>query len=100
RGIETEAPGVSQAIGPNFRPSALQADERIILGDAVCASPRWVVDIDTEHGGQQIAQILAGFMWIRAGCAVAGGDVQHAVGSKGQAAAIMTVRLPGDDLLL
>ncbi len=58
-----------------------------------------MVDVDPQHAGPEIGQILAGDVGIRSRRAVARGDVEIAVVAEAHVAAVVPGRRPFDDHL-
>ena len=82
--VEREAPGVAEAEGPDLRPRASDADERVAGRDRVGdAAPR----IDAEQLAEQAAEVLRVLGRIVAAAAVPGARVQEPVGAELQLAA-------------
>ena len=89
--VEAHAPRIAKAIGPDFRPGLGRLDERIVGRDGVGLAVLLAVHVDAQDRRQQIADVLAGVERVgrvRAG-AVAGGDVEEAVGAEVQVAAVV-----------
>ena len=56
-----------------------------------------MVDIDSEHDGEEVIESLAGGEWVAVAGAIACGAVEHSVGSEGEVAAVVTVGFPFED---
>ena len=107
--IEAEAPQLAQAVGVDFGPGLVPgsflegydlADERIVLRDAVRLAGRRIIDIDAQQLGEDARQILADVVCVGDAGAVAGDDVEIAVGAELQAAAVVAAIGPFKDDLL
>ena len=101
--VEAHPPGVAEAKRPNLRPRPLHADERIILRDAILLSARLVaIHVDPQDRGEEIGNILPRFEGVgrvRVG-GVAGGDVEHAIGTEVDVAAVVPALEEGEHDLL
>ena len=98
--IETHPPRITHAVGPHFAAGSWHFHKGIIRRNAICAAFVSGIHINAQNAAEQIANVLAGFQAVRrAGRgSVAGGNVQHAVRTKAQTAAVMAATDPGDDL--
>src|SRR5687767_11010949 len=75
-GVEAEAPGVAQPVGPNLTAGAALAGEGVVGGDRVGVAP---VDVETQQVAEQRAAILTVAVRVPAASAVTHADVEHAV---------------------
>ncbi len=87
-GVEREAPGVAQPVGPDLGPGALAAHERVVGRDPVGPAPARP-RVDPEDLAEQGVQRLAVAEGVAAAAAVAEGDVEAAVGPEGELAAVV-----------
>ena len=63
--MEAHPPRIAQSIGPDFSPGVGQTDKRIVLGNGVSPVSLRVVDIEAQHTGQKIADVLPGDKAVR-----------------------------------
>ena len=54
--VVAQPPGVAQAVGPQLGPGSLAIDERVVLGHAVVPARVGVIDVDPQHGRQQVVE--------------------------------------------
>ena len=106
--VEGHPPRVSQPVRPHLAAGSRHADERVVDGDRIGAGrlvPRgWLgtmVDVDPQHRREEILDRLPRSKRIGRGgvLGVSGGDVEHPVGAKLEAAAVVPPRHPSDDEL-
>ena len=95
--VVAQPPGVAQAVGPDLGPGAGAVDERVVLGHPVVPARVGVIDVDPQHGPQQVVERLAGQVGVGAARAVARGDVEEPVVAEGEVAAVVAVGGPLDD---
>ena len=95
--VEAQPPGIAQAVGPELGPGAGAVDERVVLRHAVVPARVGVIDVDPQHGRQQVVEGLAGQVGVGVAGAVARGDVEIAVVAEGEVAAVVAVGGPLDD---
>ena len=95
--VEAQPPGIAQAVGPDLGPGAGAIDERVVLGHAVVPARVGMIDVDPQHGRQQVVEGLAGQVGVGAAGAVSRGDVEKAVVAEGEVAAVVAVGGPLDD---
>ena len=74
--VVAHPPGVAQAVGPQLGTGAGAIDERVVLRDPVIPARIGVVDVDPEHGRQQVVEGLAGQVGVGAAGPVPRGDVE------------------------
>ena len=90
--VEVVAPRIAQAERPDLRQRGdrLPIDERVVVGHAVAAriGVRHV-DVDAQHLAEQRVRVLRVVQRIAAAAAVAQADVEIAVGTKRQVAAVV-----------
>src|SRR5206468_2055159 len=103
--IEAEPPELPQAKRVHLRPRLAVrqrwcSGEWIVLRNAVGLARRRMIDVDAQELGMDAAQVLADVGLVRDAAAVAGNDVEHAVGAEAQAAAVVAAVGPGKDYLL
>ena len=98
--IEMNPPRIAKAVGPQLGPRLGQFQKRIVGRNRIIFSGGGVLDVDPQHSRNEIADLLAGEVRVGIAGAVAGRDIEHAVGPEGQVAAVMSVRFPFDDDLL
>ena len=94
--VDAELPDVPQPVRPHFRAGPGDGDERVVSRDGVRLAALGAVDVDPHHGRVEVGDVLAGLVAVRVAAAVAGGEVEHAVGAEREAAA--EVVLPGGPL--
>ena len=85
--IKAEAPRIAQSIDPNLVASIGNANEGIVRGRPRRTTGR--IDIEAQDGAEERVSILTVALRIAAASSVANADVKHAVGAKGQIAAIV-----------
>src|SRR4051794_23707411 len=95
--VEAEPPGIAQAVGPELGPGAGASDEGVVPGYAVVPARVGVIDVDSQHGRQQVIQGLPRHVCVRAAGAVSRRDVEEAVVAEVKVAAIVAVGAPLDD---
>ena len=95
--VVAEPPGVAQAIGPELGPGAGAIDEGVVLGHRVVPARVGMIDVDPQHGREQVVEGLAGQVGVGAAGTVARGDIEIAVVAEGQVAAVVAVGGPFDD---
>ena len=93
-GVEAHFPRLAQAVGPDLRPCPLGLQEGVVSGDGVGKFFAGMVNIDPQDRAGEIGEILSGEVEIGDAAAVAGGDVEVAIGTELQAAAIVSSRGP------
>ncbi len=98
--VVAQPPGVAQAVGPQLGPGAVAIDERVVPGHAVVPALIGVIDVDPQHGAEQVVQGLAGHVGVGSAGAVTRGDIEIAVVAEGEVAAVVAVGRPLDDELL
>ena len=100
--IERHAPDVAEAVRPDLRARAVDADERIVLRDAVGAIALGTIDVDAQDLREQRAQVLPRKLRVVGCAAVAAAQVEHAVGAEEDGAAVVVrVRIvDGEEHLL
>ena len=98
--VEAEPPGIAQAVGPELGTGAGAIDEGIVAGHAVVPARVGVIDVDPQHGRQQVVQGLPRHVGVRAAGTVSRRDVKEAVVAEGKVAAVVAVGGPLDDHLL
>jgi len=91
--VEGEPPRIAQAVGPDLGPGVPAAHEGVVRRDRVRLSP---VHVDPEHLSQQARKVLSVPPRIARPAAVAGPDVEIAVGAEGHHAAVVVGRRLGD----
>src|SRR5690606_24447877 len=84
--VEGEPPRIAQAVGPDLGPGVPAAHEGVVRRDRVRLSP---VHVDPEHLSQQARKVLSVPPRIARPAAVAGPDVEIAVGAEGHHAAVV-----------
>jgi hypothetical protein len=58
--IETEAPGISKAVGSNLGARALHAYKRVIFRNRIISARVRVIDIEAHHRREQVINALTG----------------------------------------
>ena len=100
--VEGDSPRVADAVDPNFGTRSLKVEERVIARNRIGAPRLWMIDINTHDSRGQVAEVLplwisivtpgeAGKVGIGVHRTVAGGDVEVAVGTEREIAAVMVV---------
>ena len=91
--VEAEAPGVAQAVGPDFVP-AWGVNEGIVVGDGVgCPA----VHVQAQEGAKKGVDVLAMVQRVTAAAAVAQADIKVAVeGAEGEMASVVVAVGLGD----
>ena len=94
--IERHPPRVPESVGPDLRSGAGSLDERIVGRNTVSCCVARMIDVDTKHGRQEIADVLAGVVDVRrrGGRTVSRRDVEIAVGPELQAPAVVAAGAP------
>src|SRR5262249_41996310 len=94
--VESHAPGIPQAVGPDLGCGVLAAGARIVLGNAVLLAAIAPIDIDAQDLGEQGLQVLTIFLGVVGGAPVAHHDVQVAVRAETDRAAVMIPERTGE----
>ena len=87
--IERHAPDVPEPVRPDLRARAGDADERVVLRDAVRAIALGMVDVDAKDLREQRTQVLPRELRVVGRAAVAAAQVEHAVGAEEDGAAVV-----------
>src|SRR5439155_22619435 len=89
--VEAHAPGVAETVRPNLGARLRRLEEGVVRRHGIRFSRIFLVHVDAQNGTEQIADVLAGVESVgRVGSgAIAGGDVEAAVGAEVQVAAIV-----------
>ena len=95
--VHGHPPGIPQAECPAFSTGVFHRDKGIVLRDRVGEGLPGVVDIDAQDGAVEVGDVLAGEVEVRVPCAIAGGDVEHAIEAEEQISSIVSRRGPLDD---
>src|SRR5262249_13899252 len=100
--VEGHTPDVAQAPRPGFRPRVFAIDERVVLRNRVVLALALAVDVDAQDLAEKRFEVLAVVEGIIGGATVAESDVQIAVGSEANRAAVVVPERPLDaqDFLL
>src|SRR5262249_19855255 len=98
--IEVEPQGLTQPKRPHLARRPLLGDEGVVLRNPIALFRIGFVHIDAKDRAGQVAEVLAGVALVGDAAAVAGADVEVAVATKLEAAAIVPTRRPGDYHLL
>ncbi len=86
RPVETEAPGIPDAVGPDLTPEGLTRGVGIGWGNRVrCGT----VDVQPENRSEQGRAILAVPLGVAAGTTISQPNVQVSIGAEGQHAAVV-----------
>ena len=86
RAVEAEAPRIAQTVRPDLAARAGALGERIRRRNGV---RRAVIDVDAQDLAEELIEVLGVVVRIAAGAAVAGADVEIAVGSELQLPAVV-----------
>src|SRR5690606_8277266 len=86
KAVETETPGVAQAIGVDFRPGSLYAGEGIVGRDDVAGIAG---DIEAQDGAKQVPEVLAVTLRVERVATVAQGHVEVTVRPESNVATVM-----------
>src|SRR5260370_5577666 len=90
-GVEAHLPRLAQAVSPDLRPGGAAVHEGVVLRDGVEPG---IVHIDAQDLAAHIAKVLGGLVPVRDAAAVAGADVEHAVGAELEAAGVVAAGRP------
>ena len=96
-GIEAHPPGVAEPERPDLGPRPGVVDERVVLGDRVIPARVGMIDVEPHDDREQVVDPLPGVVDVGAARAVAGADVEVAVGPDDRLAAVVPARGPLDD---
>ena len=94
------ASSASRMVGVDLRARPLGLDEGVVGGHGIALALLDLVHVDAEHGGEQVGNVLAGLEAVGDAAAVAGADVEEAVGAELQTAGVMAAAGPLEDDLL
>ena len=90
RAIEAHAPDVPQPVRPDLAARAQPVDEGIVLGDGV--PTRLAVDVQTQDGPQQRAEVLAVLLGVVGGAAVTEAHVQVTIRAEQHGRAVVVAK--------
>src|SRR5262249_9116830 len=87
--IETHAPDIAQAAGPDFVPRVRQRGKRIIRRNAIrqVAGPR--IDVDPDDFSEQRFHVLAVVLWIAGSATIAETEIKITIRPEQQRSAIV-----------
>src|SRR5262245_44476917 len=57
--IDRESPRIPESVSPRFGHDPVLANERVVLGHAVCLAFGRMIDVDPQQLGRELRQVLA-----------------------------------------
>ena len=98
--VEAKLPHLPMAKRPDLASGAGSRDEWIVLGNRVGAVPLGMIHVDAKDRTEHVAEVLTGREFIRDPAAVPGREIEIALGTESNAAAVVAPRGPFQDDLL
>ena len=96
--VEAHLPGIAEAEGEDFASRSRHVHERVVGRNGIGPVAILPVHVDPQDRGQQVAHVLSGPQPVGrlVKPAVAGGDVETAIGAEDEATTVMSSPLPGE----